>query len=72
MYTSSDGGAACGRTRQGHITSQRRTQSRLGRGTASFSMDASDPELSINSRERMRMKILNLTELSTEMIEKMT
>lgn len=71
MYTSSDAGA-CVSTRQGHITSQRKTQSRLGRGTASLSTDVADPELSINSRERMRMKILNLIEPSTEMIEKMT
>lgn len=71
MYTSSDRGT-CVRTRQGHITFQRRTQSRSGRGTASLSMDVADLELSINSRERMRMKILNLIELSTEMIEKMT
>lgn len=71
VCASSDAGA-CVRTRQRPITSQRRTQSRLGRGTDSLSVDVADPELSLNSRERMRMKILNLIELSTEMIDQMT
>lgn len=44
----------------------------MGRGTDSLSVDVADPELSLNSRERMRMKILNLIELSTEMIDQMT